>query len=493
MNGTKAILFILSLFCIPPLHADINTYFNRLKNNPSNLYSFLKKMPKGGELHYHLAGGPSPEAMLSLIADANYCVHTDSLLVSEPNKSCKGVTSKAIANDPLLYNKIVQSWSMKGFSPIKESAHDHFFNSFMKYMLIVINYRPQLIAHVIKRAEAQNEHYLEIMDIADNAQSSNFGSLISNVSSFAERKKILLSNKQFQKNIATTIQKSKEATIQARELLGCSHHPEKKACHIEINFLYYVLREQAENSFFAQALNAFEAVSGSKDNLVGVNLVQPEDGLISLRDYEQQMRIFNYLHSQYPKVHIALHAGEVTSDFVNKKELSYHIHDAVFIGKAQRIGHGIDIRSERNAQTTLNYMTKYHIPVEINLSSNAAILNVSGKKHPLNYYLKHQVPIVLSTDDEGILRTNLTEQYVKAAIEHHLDYQTIKQINRNTLTYAFLPGQSIWRNAYTGELVAECSTLTAPSCIKFIKKNPKAALQWNLEKKLTLFEKNLDK
>ncbi len=471
--------------------ADINSYFNQIKTKPNALYTFFKSMPKGGELHYHLAGGPYPETMLALVSQSDYCLQTDSLSVSEKNKDCKGVKTNHIPNDPLLYKKIVQSWSMDGFTPGKESGHDHFFNSFMKYMFIVFNYRPQLIANVMERAAEQNEHYLEIMDIADNAHSISFGPLIKNASTFAERKKLLLDNKEFQKNIDKTIQESDAMEVQARKKLGCERHPEKKTCQIQVKFLYYVLREQGTDGFFAQALNAFAAVSRSKGNLIGVNLVQPEDGVISLRDYEQQMRVFNYLHAQYPQVHIALHAGELTSDFVSAKELTYHIHDALFIGKAQRIGHGVDIASEANAETTLAYMAKHHIPVEINLSSNSLILNISGEKHPLNYYLKHQVPVVLSTDDEGVLRTDLTQQYVKAALEHHLEYQTIKQINRNTLTYAFIPGSSIWSNANKAERVQACHNLDAPSCMQFIAKNEKAKLQWNLEKKLSAFEKHV--
>ena len=446
-------------------------------------------MPKGGELHYHLAGGPSPEVMLSLINDSNDCLQTNSLTIGESNKDCKGVTINGLSQKSPLYKKIVQSWSMEGFVSGKESAHDHFFNSFMKFIFIVSNYRPQLIANVIERAAEQNEQYLEIMDIVDNANSTNFGSLIKKATSFAERKKILLNSKEFQKNIATTIQESNEMEVQARNLLGCDQHPDSKTCRIKVNFLYYVLREQPADNFFAQALNAFEALSRSNGNLVGVNLVQPEDGVISLRDYEQQMRIFNYLHSQYPQVHIALHAGEVTAELVNKKELSYHIHDAIFIGKAQRIGHGVDITFEADVQATLDYMAKHQIPVEVNLTSNTTILNVSGAKHPLKYYLQHNIPVVLSTDDEGILRTNLTQQYVKATLEHYLDYPTIKQINRNALTYAFLPGQSIWLDASKAVPVAACENLTAPSCLQFINKSEKATLQWNLEKKLTAFEK----
>lgn len=135
-------------------------------------------------------------------------------------------------------------------------------------------------------------------------------------------------------------------------------------------------------------------------------------------------------------------------------------------------------------------MANHHIPVEINLISNLKILNISGRNHPLNYYLTHNVPVVLSTDDEGVLRTDLTQQYVEAAKEHGLNYQQLKQINRNTLTYSFLPGKSIWANADKAELIPDCHDLGSKSCQKFIEHNEKAKLQWSLEQQLIAFEKN---
>ena len=76
MNCTKTALLLLSTIGMTSTHADVNAYFNRIKTNSTALYTFFKTMPKGGELHYHLAGGPSPEVMLSLINDSNDCLHS---------------------------------------------------------------------------------------------------------------------------------------------------------------------------------------------------------------------------------------------------------------------------------------------------------------------------------------------------------------------------------------------------------------------------------
>lgn len=488
MFNFRSALLILSIQCVSTAHANVDAYFNQIKHDPKALYNFFEVMPKGGELHYHLAGGPSPETMLSLVSQANYCLDETTMTISKEQSPCIGIRSNDISSQSPLYSQIIQDWSMEGFKPGKESGHDHFFNGFMKYMPIVFNYRPQLIAAIIQKAAAQNEQYLEIMDITDNAQSLAFGALLNDKETYDEKRKILLNNPDFQKNVTQTILVSDEMGKQAREELGCTNTPTKDVCLVKVKFLYYVLREQPLNNFFAQALNAFEAVSRSQNSLVGVNLVQPEDGVISLRDYQQQMRIFNYLHTLYPQVHISLHAGEVTADLVKPDDLKYHIYEALFTGKAERIGHGVDIVAENKADLSTQYMAKQHIPVEINLISNLKILNVAGDKHPLNYYLKHNVPVVLSTDDEGVLRTNLTEQYVIAAFEHHLSYQSLKQINRNTLTYAFVSGKSIWANPDKAELVPECLDLNSTTCATYIAANEKALLQWQLETKLIAFE-----
>lgn len=486
MKYFQYLFVFLASFTSTFLYADVSSHLDQIKKNPNALYAFFKQMPKGGELHYHLAGGAFPEAMLQLAMNDNYCVDLKTFGVSK-EKPCTGLNSNELNNHPEVYNQIIRSWSLKDFVPGKESGHDHFFSGFFKFMPLVIDYKPQLLAEIIRTAAAQNELYLEVMDIPDNAKAISFGRLLNN-QSFAEMTKILLADKAFQDNVQQTVQASEQLLQQTTKALGCEKTPQAKQCKIKVKLLYYVLREQPSNNMFAQTLNAFEAASRSKNALVGVNLVQPEDGMISLADYHQQMAVFEFFHRLYPKVHISLHAGELNNDLVAPKDLQHHIHDALFTGHAERIGHGVSIGYEQDVEKTLNYMATQHKPVEINLISNQKLLNVSGIQHPLNYYLAHKVPVVFSTDDEGMLRTDLTAQYVEAALNHGLDYKTLKQINRNALTYAFLPGKSLWENAEEGVVVKECKDLSSSSCLDYVKDHEKASLQWQLEKELSAFE-----
>jgi adenosine deaminase len=78
------------------------------------------------------------------------------------------------------------------------------------------------------------------------------------------------------------------------------------------------------------------------------------------------------------------------------------------------------------------------VAVEINLTSNDIILGVRDKDHPLPTYLAAGVPVVLSTDDAGVSRIDLTHEYFRAARDYGLSYRTLKGIARNALDHSFL-------------------------------------------------------
>ncbi len=478
---------LLVLAFIPTLlHASVTDHFNAIKSRPRALYTFFKKMPKGGELHYHFDGSSPAETMLSLAARDKYCLNPVTYIFTRYKRICHGITSRHLLKNPERYEETIRAWSMKDFTPKHQSRLEHFFATFGKEASIQSAFSRPLLANIMKHAARQHELYLEVIAFhLDNA--AKYASLIQSAKTMEDKKRILLANPDFQNSISKTLRDSNDLLQQARHKLGCDKKPQKPSCSLTVKFQYFVLRETPLDQVFAQALAGFATAARSQD-IVGINLVQAENGPISLRDYKAQMQIFNFLHKAWPHVHIALHAGELTPDIVASRQLQFHIHDAVFTGHAERIGHGVDILHENNHEALLDYMAHKPVAVEVNLVSNQKLLGIQGSQHPLRTYLAHHVPVVLSTDDEGILRTNLTKQYVDAVIHHQLDYPAIKAINRNTLTYAFLPGNSIWANAEKQIPVPECQKLSSKSCLQFIKNNMKGTLQWRLEVELKAFE-----
>ena len=77
------------------------------------------------------------------------------------------------------------------------------------------------------------------------------------------------------------------------------------------------------------------------------------------------------------------------------------------------------------------YGTACHTLVEICLTSNEVILGISGDEHPFEMYRRAGVPLSLGTDDEGISRSPLTMEFVKAVERYNLDYDDVKELVRN--------------------------------------------------------------
>jgi adenosine deaminase len=233
-----------------------------------------------------------------------------------------------------------------------------------------------------------------------------------------------------------------EMEARARELLRCGQKDRADVgCAMTVRYQSEVYRLGAPENVFSQLIWGFE-LARHDSRVVAVNLVQPEDGLVSIRDYDLHMRMLDYLHRQYPEVHITLHAGELGSGLVPPTELGSHIPKAIDMGHAERIGHGTDIVYYSKPDDLMKEMADKHIAVEISPSSSDFILGIKGAAHPLRAYVKAGVPVVISTDDAGVSRSDLTNEYIRAVVEGGLGYREIKQISFNSIHYCFLPEES---------------------------------------------------
>jgi adenosine deaminase/adenosine deaminase CECR1 len=150
------------------------------------------------------------------------------------------------------------------------------------------------------------------------------------------------------------------------------------------------------------------------------------------------MKMFRFLKSVYPDVKVALHAGELALGDVPPEGLEFHIDQAIALGHANRIGHGIDLAHESNVVGIMKTMREKDIPVEINLTSNGFINGVQGESHPVTLYRKYGVPYVISTDDAGVTRHNLAGEYVLFASRYKPGYAEMKKASYNSIRYSFL-------------------------------------------------------
>ena len=137
-------------------------------------------MPKGGDLHNHLDGAIYAEDLLDFAAIDNFCVdRTTSRLLGAPCDSCEHYTPKPAVrcayDDHILYDQIIDAWSMRNWRPGDESGHDHFFATFDKFALASHNHVAEAVATVINRAASEHVQYIEFMHTADGRAAAQLG------------------------------------------------------------------------------------------------------------------------------------------------------------------------------------------------------------------------------------------------------------------------------------------------------------------------------
>ena len=474
------------------------------KENPLQLRNFLRHMPKGADLHNHLSGAIYAESFIRAAGEDGLCVDLTSLAFVKPEKSgssssdpncVKGTIPAAdVPKKQALYDSLIDSFSMRGYVPSPGiTGHDHFFNAFGKFGGTDAKHKGEWLDEVAARAASQNEQYLELMETPDFSHTAKIAAELGWKDDFAQMRDALLAH-----GLRDDVEVAKKGFDQMealrRDREHCGTSQESQACNVQIRFLYQVLRGFPRQQVFAQALLGFEVISADP-RVVGINFVMPEDGYISMADYALQMRFMGFLHEQYPKAHVTLHAGEITPGLVPYEGLCCHIRLAVEAAHAERIGHGVDVMYEDQPHELLKEMAAKHVMVEVSLTSNDVILGVSGKDHPFSMYRMFRVPVALATDDEGVSRINLTNEYYRAVTTYGLKYADLKQIVRTSLEHSFLPGASLWRepDAFTSQ-VADCSKDAlgsekhSPACADFLKGSQKATQQWELERRFQSFE-----
>jgi hypothetical protein len=479
----------------PERHA--NHYLEAVRKQSPLALAFLRDMPKGGDLHNHLYGAIYAEDLIDFAARDKLCLdRATSTLIAGPCDSSCDTAKPAVEcgyHDPNFYNQMIDAWSMRNWERGPESGHDHFFATFPKFDLAASNHEGEEIAKALQRAAADHLQYVELMHTIGGMQSAQLGAKLGWNSDFAVMRE-KLSSGGLKDAVATAREElDKEGAIVQKQL-ECGTASALPACDVTIRYLYQVLRGLPPEQVFAQILTGFELASGDP-RVVGLNLVMPEDWYVSMRDFNLHMRMLDYLHGIYPRVHISLHAGELAMGLVPPEGLSFHIRHSIELGHAERIGHGVAVLDEHNAPDLLREMAQRNVLVEICLTSNDVILGVKGEDHPLPVYRKYGVPLALATDDEGVSRSDMTHEYLRAVETYNLSYIELKHMARESLEHSFLPGVSLWSGSEATHMTSHCAvpqmgnSNISISCKKFLDANAKARLQWRLEQEFTAFEK----
>ena len=370
-------------------------YMRTLGSDRAALRLFLQAMPKGGDLHNHLGGAIYAEDLLRWAADGGLCVTGVPVrIVAAPCAAPDSTPVAALADDPVLYSRAIDALSTRGFelgtTDPAVSGADRFFSTFGGFEAAYVGNVDKALAVARAQAADDNVQYLELQvgpgaltpflpaDWAAGVRPDDFATLAGRLAQPVARA-VAAARADCDAIVAgaDTIQHCGASSRGGPPTPGT---PPDAGCRVAIRFQMTAVRTLPPADVFAQLAFGFALVAADP-RFVGVNILAPEHDPVALRDYRLHMAMLAFLKARAPAVPLSLHAGELTLGLVPPRDLRFHIHDAVMVAGARRIGHGVDIAYEADAAALLARMARDRVAVEVNLTSNAVILGVVGKGH----------------------------------------------------------------------------------------------------------------
>lgn len=466
--------------------------FEAVRDNPVALRAFLERFPKGADLHNHLSGAVYAESYIGWAAEDGLCV-TPALALTRACEAPNRPAADALRSQ-LFYDSLVRSFSMRDFVPVPDmpSGHAQFFTSFGRFGAVTNPRTGDMLAEVADRNARQAVFYLEPMVSFGASEATRRAAALGPADDFAALDGRIRAAGVYDLVPAQIAELDRNEAAMRRRL-GCGGPAASPGCRVTLRYILQVNRNTPPPAVFAQIALSMALIKADP-RFVAVNLVAPEDALVARRDYTLHMSMLQYLGARSGGVPVTLHAGELTLGLVPPADLGFHIRQAIEIAGARRIGHGVDLAYEDDMAGLLRLMAERRVLVEVNLTSNDVILGVKGARHPFRSYRAAGVPVALSTDDEGVSRSDLTHEYQRAVQEQGVDYVGLKQLARNALEYSFLPGTSLWRTPAFDTFVEACrgerpgEAPGTQACRDLLAASPKAAEQWRHEGLVTAFE-----
>src|SRR5262249_1579804 len=153
------------------------------------------------------------------------------------------------------------AWSMQGFVAGAENGHDHFFATFGKFGAIAGAHRYDSIADLLKRADSENQVYIETMFNLG----TNVGSLAASVFSGTVTEAALpgfydmiINDATFASKVDADVAVVTSAENGYQNALGCNSGNPQSACNVDVRFIAQISRTGANDQIFGQMVGAFE-------------------------------------------------------------------------------------------------------------------------------------------------------------------------------------------------------------------------------------------
>ena len=428
---------------------DASAFFEFCRDSEPLLVAFLQKMPKGGDLHNHPAGANYSEVYLDLVMQKGYWFDCRSgRFTKEKPTHSEYWSADDLRRDPGKYARARAALSLSDPVLTNTSVHDHFFSTFGVMPDLEKKEKCRFLARLFIRNARANVSVLELMTMPPDREI-----------------------------MQQTLDEMADETV------GLALPRVSYVLNLDRNRIFDKEKydPESQRTAFRQFMERAFAMAAADDRIGSLTLLAAEDGWISQTTFHDQMKAIDEIWRKTPpekRPNINLHAGELTPEFATPEILANRIDESINLGHSQRIGHGTSIAWETRFTDLIRQMKKERTAVEMSFYSSQAVLGLDRpESHPFPVYWRSGVPVLLCTDDEGVLRTNLTLEYARAAQWYKLSYPQLKWLVYNTIEYSFVPGESLYMDGNYNHRKA-----TVPPG------SEKARLQLDLEKRFKIFE-----
>lgn len=498
----------------------VDEYFQQIRYSKELLTDFFTAFPKGGDLHNHFMGSSPPSILLQEGISRSLCLDKGyTFITCSPGQ----ISAYNVSENTLLEQAFKQAMTTNEFAIPELNRHADFFSVFGKILMLYGGLPISFMNNLRQRAAQESLYYIETTTYWNELKGpQQLFSLLDQLppllplttTSMTAFMNQLTTLPAFKEQVNTAFESFQQVLTDSDQSLKCGSSEASDGCKVTIRFIHETHRTNSPEKVFAQLIFAFylaqQSVESENPLVLGINIVGAEDDYVAKRDYGLHMDMLSFLKNSgnYPLASITLHAGEMTKQVGSFQETSHSLSEAVTRVLPKRIGHGVSLAEQYCSSLASEFktcseqltslMNQYNMALEIPFVSNQVLLNTTADTHPLPLYLKDNVPVVLATDDPGILKTDLTSQFVEVAyLYNDISFDEFLTMTRNSLEYSFLPGKSLWQYSASGKpdyskRVEECQQLDSDRCKTYTDSNLKAREQVNHENRLTVFLTKFD-
>jgi adenosine deaminase len=264
--------------------------FEEAKGSRPELVHFLQGLPKGADLHNHLDGSVFSEHALHSASQKglNYDLVENRFTSTDLNESV--ISLDALKQSSVHFRAFREAFSIRGWKQASGSGRDQFFGVFGRIASSQIS-EGAMLANSIRQANAQNIQHLELIapvvpaDVQDkfNAALVNFD--INDLESAYTQVADLIR----QENVRTSIKKRIDGW-ENEGFVDVQNQPDSTS----VRYIGYIIRVIGLRDFFIATASNLAAVNAD-DRVVSLTLVVPEDLPAAIADFDNQMKIIDFL------------------------------------------------------------------------------------------------------------------------------------------------------------------------------------------------------